>query len=118
MMTVNERRALCLVALYLASCLGQRREVKPEVERLWRQHEKVLIDAASKKIYREDELIASVLFFEKATGIRSRRGLEEAGDVAVPTDELRGELDAWRSWYEAHKERLYIDSVTGALREH
>jgi hypothetical protein len=107
---------LLLVVLLAPGCTEKTAPVNADVERVWRKHELVVEGAVLRRVYAEDEILAAVSFFEKTTGLRSPRGLDEVGLAVVPTDELGKDLERWRAWYADNKARLCLDSATGEVR--
>lgn len=116
-MTTRIGYAIVFVAGLLTLGCGQKpKAVSPEVERIWSKHESVVDSALRTHKHNEEELLAAVSFFEKTTGIKSPRGLDETGLAVVPTDELNKDLERWRAWYVEHQHSLYVDATTGELR--
>jgi hypothetical protein len=86
------------------------RETSPQRKgrAIWKEHERVVIDAANGRRIDLNEFSEATLFFERLTGINVPSEHSTFVD-AIPNKNTGSALEPLRCWYEENRDRLYWD---------
>src|SRR5689334_5237247 len=93
-----------LIFVYFYKDAAPRRQARE----IWREHERVVVDAAKGRRVWHDEFHDAVLFFERTAGISVPSEHSTFVD-SIPTKETGLAVEPIRRWYQENKYRLYWD---------
>jgi hypothetical protein len=82
---------------------------------IWREHERVVIDAAAGRRVHLDDFADAVLFFERLTGIYVPSEHSTLID-AMPNKDTASAVEPLRRWYQENKYDLYWDEQRREVR--
>lgn len=103
-----------VVCLLICSYLYKESAPRRKAREIWREHERVIVDAAQGRHVGSNELWDASLFFWRLTGIDVPSDHSSVID-AIPNKRTGLAAEPLRRWYQENKYRLYWDEKSGEV---